>query len=308
MGWGLSSLCCILNGAGRGDFRYLRGHDAFSLPTTRRRALRAAENRAGSVPCHGCCRVGGVEVGRRRREGVAARQKCRPCPTTLPGARRCLRWPASRRHGVRCRSNWAARRACRSFRTAPSWRSRRQTDRARHGSAGLRPASPGHRAEHLVIPHLRFQLGADVGDNPELPVPDSGTVGVVQQDEAAGGQFDVVTPRSGGKGCRCRTVNGARTGRVSRNEDFGPECHGKGCQPRGRRNLLQAAARCGTVLVEGFPRRKGNRPEPGRVRSQWKIMQRRVVSPAGSPPARARTGSTGPGRTASGVRAPRARA
>ena len=46
MGCGLSGLGRISNGAGRGDFRYLRGHDDFSLPTTRRWGRSTGQNRA----------------------------------------------------------------------------------------------------------------------------------------------------------------------------------------------------------------------------------------------------------------------
>ena len=151
---------------------------------------------------------------------------------------------------------------------------------------GFHEPGPGDRAEHFVIAHFGLQLGADVRNNPELPVPDGGTVGIVQQDEAAGGQLDVVAPRSRREGGCRRTVDGSGTSRVSWKRGLRRPGPPRRVPASRARESPPGAIHCGTVLFEGFPGQRGNLPEPGRVRSQWKIMQRGVGSPAGSPPGR----------------------
>ena len=159
-----------------------------------------AEGRPRTWPAMVSCAACGA--GRSRlRAAAGVRQRCRPCPTTLPDGTGYPVPRESRRPAVRCRSNPAGPRGCRSFRTG------------RGGGSAGRPVGrlmvlqrfdepgPGDRAEHFVVAHFRLQLGADVGDDPELAVPHRRPFGIVEQDKAAGGEFFVfIVYRAGRRG------------------------------------------------------------------------------------------------------------
>src|SRR5699024_3066950 len=49
--------------------------------------------------------------------------------------------------------------------------------------------APGDMSQQSLIAEFVFELGPDVGDQSELPLPFLRSAGIVEDDDAAGGQF-----------------------------------------------------------------------------------------------------------------------
>ncbi len=153
---------------------------------------------------------------------------------------------------------------------------------------GFHEPGPGHRAEHFVVAHFRLQLGADVGHDPELPVPDRRSVGVVEQDEAAGGQFVVVVVDGAGgaderrgsrpvDGCRGPGAGPAPMTSAPRATAKGASREGAGISSR-RSSLRHRAFRRVPKAVEKL---RGNLVECVHIR---RLRNAVAPIPAGSPP------------------------
>ena len=175
-------------------------------------------------------------------------------------------------------------------------------------------------SQHLIVAHLGVELGPDVGDDPEFAIPHRGAVGVVQQDEAPGGELLAVVvgiiTGGGSGGGRAGQRHGRRpvdrwtvpvaASPAAGNDDLGAEGHSEWRQPGGRRDLVEAQFAAAACFAERSQRIQEIRGNLGkcvhnrRVRNgnrQFRQARRLLRNPAhvtALPPARTRAGRVRP--------------